>query len=383
MKSKISMTSTSLSYQARLNSIDALRGLAALTVVFYHARPMFWVGLGEIWKQYGLSIDINSWLGYATAPLYFGGLAVNLFFIISGYCIHRRGAQQLISDCKTSLNLKQYAIRRIWRIYPTYIAALLITALVDTYVRTHYPAEVDSRQSNSLFTFIMSLLALPGLAAPYFGSNTVFWTLALEIHFYIVYPILFYISRKYGVVKTLALTFTISLIYISGDFLLNLSDLLPYRGSGNPIFLPFLFTWTFGFYLAEVEAGRAALPKRYWLIATLGVIIVLIASLFELSSLVAFSSTLPLGGLLYWSIKPQGNKFWSCKLGSLFTKLGLFSYSLYAIHRPVLLFIKISVAPLGERFLTLIPTLSASSLAVLVAWFFFLLVEKRTLKPIG
>ncbi|MEH1849653.1 MAG: acyltransferase family protein [Nostoc sp.] len=205
------MTSTSLSYQARLNSIDALRGLAALTVVFYHARPMFWVGLGEIWKQYGLSIDINSWLGYATAPLYFGGLAVNLFFIISGYCIHRRGAQQLISDSKASLNLKQ----------------------------------------------------------------------------------------------------------------------------------------------------------------------------FELYSLVAFSSTLPLGGLLYWSIKPQRNKFWGCKLGSLFTKVGLFSYSLYAIHRPVLLFIKTSVVPLGERFITLIPALIASSLAVLVAWLFFILVEKRTLKPIG
>ncbi|WP_334737724.1 acyltransferase family protein [Nostoc sp.] len=199
------MTSTSLSYQARLNSIDALRGLAALTVVFYHARPMFWVGLGEIWKQYGLSIDINSWLGYATAPLYFGGLAVNLFFIISGYCIHRRGAQQLISDSKASLNLKQYAIRRIWRIYP----------------------------------------------------------------------------------------------------------------------------------------------------------------------------------LLYWSIKPQGNKFWGCKLGSLFTKVGFFSYSLYAIHRPILLFIKTSVVPLGERFITLIPALIASSLAVLVAWLFFTLVEKRTLKPIG
>lgn len=63
--------------------------------------------------------------------------------------------------------------------------------------------------------------------------------------------------------------------------------------------------------------------------------------------------------------------------------MGLFSYSLYAIHRPILLFIKVSVAPLLENFITLIPALSASSLAVLVAWFFFLLIEKRTLKPIG
>lgn len=45
------MTFTSQSYKARLNSIDALRGLAALTLVFYHARPMFWVGFGKIWKQ--------------------------------------------------------------------------------------------------------------------------------------------------------------------------------------------------------------------------------------------------------------------------------------------------------------------------------------------
>jgi peptidoglycan/LPS O-acetylase OafA/YrhL len=372
---------TNQSYQARLNSIDALRGLAALIVVFYHARPMFWVGLGEIWKQYGLRADINAWLGYATAPLYFGGLAVNLFFVLSGYCIHRKGAKNLVSDDKAQINWKQYAVRRIWRIYPTYIAALCITALVDAYIRINYPTEISAGQDNSLFTFAISLFSLQGIAAPYFGSNTVFWTLALELHFYAIYPILFYISRKYGAIKALNIAFWTSLIYIALDLVFGLSNSLPYRDSGSPIFLPYWFTWTFGFYLAEVEAGRAALPKKFWLLAVLGAIIAVPASFFELYNLVAFSSTLAMGGLLYWSITPAGNRFWSFKLGRLFGIVGLFSYTLYAVHRPCLLMFKVSLVPLGQKFTTLMPTLIASVLAILTAWLLFLIVEKWTLKP--
>ena len=74
----------------RLKSIDILRGIGALTIVLFHARPMFWVGIGEIWNRYGLSFNPNALLGYATTLLVFGGFAVDLFFVLSGYQPQKR-----------------------------------------------------------------------------------------------------------------------------------------------------------------------------------------------------------------------------------------------------------------------------------------------------
>jgi peptidoglycan/LPS O-acetylase OafA/YrhL len=144
-----------------------------------------------------------------------------------------------------------------------------------------------------------------------------------------------------------------------------------------------LFTWTFGFYLAEVEAGRAVLPKNFWLIASLVISLAVPSYLFNMQDLVIFSWALLSGVLLYWSVSPSGNNFWSTNfLVRLLPGIGLFSYSLYVIHRPVLLLLKVSISPKGERFTTLIPALIASLLAVIVGWLFFVIIEKRTLKPI-
>lgn len=368
--------------QNRLNSIDALRGLAALIIVFYHARPMFYIGLSELWKQYGLSVNLNAWLGYATFPLSWGALAVELFFILSGYCIHRRGAKNLAVNPDTRIDLKKFFLRRLWRIYPVYFVALCITAIVDAYVRAYYPNLIPIRQDNSAFSFVMSLLSLQGIAAPIFGSNTVFWTLALELHFYLLYPLLYYISRKHSPLKVLVLTFIASISYVLIDLFINISNYLPYQGSGGPIFLPYCFLWGFGFYLAEVEANRAFLPKKFWLIALLGIIVTIPASLLKNYVLARFASVFPFTALIYWSITPKGERFWSGSIGSLFTNIGLFSYSLYAIHRPVLLMFKVAIAGEGEVFTTVLPAFLASLLAVAGGWILFILVERWTLKPL-
>ena len=61
---KLSMVNSSAPVQTRFITLDALRGVAALMVVFYHAGRMF-----------------NAW------PPRFGYLAVDLFFILSGFVL--------------------------------------------------------------------------------------------------------------------------------------------------------------------------------------------------------------------------------------------------------------------------------------------------------
>src|SRR6266480_2861015 len=72
--------------------LDALRGIAALAVVIYHARAILWTGLGEVWKKHGTHPDLNAALGYLTAPFSYGYLGVTLFFVVSGFSIHFRAA---------------------------------------------------------------------------------------------------------------------------------------------------------------------------------------------------------------------------------------------------------------------------------------------------
>ncbi|NDH01452.1 MAG: hypothetical protein EBY43_10360 [Opitutae bacterium] len=62
-------------------------------------------------------------MAWLSIPTPFMGYAVVLFFLISGFCIHYPNTSGSIRP-----NWKTYLIRRLWRIYPAYFAALLLTA---------------------------------------------------------------------------------------------------------------------------------------------------------------------------------------------------------------------------------------------------------------
>lgn len=356
----------------RINSIDALRGLAALIIILYHARSMFWIGLGETWRRHGLDFHLNSWLGYATAPLSFGGLAVGLFFVLSGYCIHRRGAKNLAINPTAKLDLKKYFFKRFWRIYPTYFAALCVTALVDFYVRQNNLVPIPEYQSNSLLTFIVSLFSLQGIVAPVFGHNTSLWTLAIEIHFYLLYPFLYSLSAKYGAKKVLIGAFLVSFIYSIINYYIDIHSFFPYKSSGDPLFIPYLFTWVFGFYIAEIEAKRAKINEKYWFICAITTVVLIpITYAINYSDFTMFISTVGFGYLLYWSIKKPGITFWGFLPGRILTKIGLISYSIYVIHRPTLLIFKATIFGKQQQFETIIPVFFVTLAAIICGWILF------------
>jgi len=364
---------------SRLNAIDGLRGLAALAVLVYHARSSFWVGIGATYREHGLTPNLNAWIGYLTAPFNFGGLGVTLFFVLSGYCIHRRGARNLATKEPRDFDLATFASRRFWRIFPTYVCALLFTALIDYWLQEVSGRSVPN-QDNSVSTFLISLLTLQGYAAPSFGSNGVFWTLAMEIHLYAMYPLLYALSFRIGPVRVLALTFFISLLYTICEMLFGFESLLANRSARGPIFLPYWFTWTMGFYLAEVEAGRCRdAGNKVWFSASIvafpiGVYLSLMNHylLAEIFWAIVFVS------LLRTSLKPRGEEIWQMRIGRFVAQIGVFSYSLYAVHAPVLLLFHRLISPADPtyKFETLWMTLAGVVVSLVFAYFFFQLVER-------
>src|SRR5438552_923292 len=103
----------------RITAIDSLRGFAALVVVIMHAREVLWVGLSQ-WLEAGVPNWLNpdTVLGVLSFPFRWGSWGVPLFFVISGYCIHRPEVRKWRSDPGYRLALGNYAARRSWRIFP-------------------------------------------------------------------------------------------------------------------------------------------------------------------------------------------------------------------------------------------------------------------------
>lgn len=333
------------------------------------------------YAHYGLTLNPGAWLGYLSAPLSLGSLGVTLFFVLSGYCIHRAGAKRLAKEPNGTLALKSYFLRRLWRIYPVYVAALLVTGIVDYYLAMHggpQPAPDDS-----LSTFAASLLGLQGIAAPRFGSNVVFWTLAMELHFYCVYPLLFWLSKRYGAMRPLMVALLVGLCYLAADNIIGVRNRFPFASDRGPLFFPYWFTWTLGFYIAEIEAGRAPRPDKRVLIAAglAGVLFGLPLALVKQWELAELPWALVFGVVVYCSIQPRGQQYWGNGLGQMLARIGVFSYSLYAVHWPVLLLVQHATGGVDARPATILVAYAGSAVAVGAGWVLFYVVERWTLTP--
>lgn len=112
----------------RYQQLDALRGLAALAVVFHHCL------LIPSSFDYSMLAHIlmSSPLGIVRA----GSEAVNLFFVLSGFVL----ALQLNDS---DMNYSQYLTRRVCRIWIPYICAITFAIILinwtvlSTRVRAH------------------------------------------------------------------------------------------------------------------------------------------------------------------------------------------------------------------------------------------------------
>jgi hypothetical protein len=167
-------------------TLDALRGFAAAWVVMDHSCASF---LGSGNSQ------------YAHEPLYAfsirGQLGVMFFFIISGYCITAAAYGALIGNKP----LWRYAYERVRRIYPPYLAALLLGVIADLAI-----AHASSHHWISPVHHLVVFAASPrywiaNLFLLQFELNTgmvniVFWSLCLEVAFYAVVGALLWMAQR-------------------------------------------------------------------------------------------------------------------------------------------------------------------------------------------
>lgn len=144
-----------------IDSLDALRGLAALAVVAFH---VYWLN--------GLQLPL---LLRSTLAAEFG-LGVQMFFILSAFCLCLRYAGQL----RTREDVQSYYLRRFFRIAPLYYVMMAAWLLVYVYYLDK-PQTLAMVILNAAFVINFD----PGNGIVWAG-----WTLGVEMAFYVIFPIM-------------------------------------------------------------------------------------------------------------------------------------------------------------------------------------------------
>ncbi|MFT3729825.1 MAG: acyltransferase [Hyphomicrobium sp.] len=170
----------------RKSALDGLRGLAACVVVIHHGIHLsdktLW---GRVSIGYPQDLPASYIVERATVSIFSGGMAVNIFFILSGAVL----AQSLLRNegRNFSATALDFTVRRIFRLYPALIAAVLLLGITGHMV--------GSRLGMPEYAFqtIFDNAALLGK-----GVNGATWTLQIEVIAIPVILAVFYFFRIYG-----------------------------------------------------------------------------------------------------------------------------------------------------------------------------------------
>ncbi|SIT39374.1 Acyltransferase 3 [Paraburkholderia ribeironis] len=357
--------------------IDAMRGFAALLVAYFHCRQVAWVGMQTFHQSVGHALSPGVLAAYLTFPIAWGSAGVPIFFVISGYCIHRGGALRLASNPAYRLDAGNFWVRRFARIYPVLLAALVLTFALDWFSLQLPPVSHKIREIG-LQSFLVNLFSLQGVAGKTYGSNGALWTLSLEVQFYAVYPLLFALRRRIGMTSVLAI---VAVVNVLSAYVLERHDI--------QFFTSYWFSWTLGAWIADARARRAPhAPASAWLYGLAAGFIALGCAAFHFGQYGAFQLwALGFAFYLYKALdhrngKPRNTaamRVLSRALSRVLSRFGDFSFSLYLIHLPIFVLLS-SVLFRSSLQMSIWPSFGYMLVAVPVAYVFYRVVELPAMK---
>lgn len=160
----------------RLHFLDALRGLAALAVMFFH---FFAPGVSPIHAP--LAASLPGWLAQVVAHLFCG---VDVFFVLSGFVI----AFSMDGHAANVRYAGNFILRRCLRLDPPYWVA---AGLMVTYFLVMWPAKWHDfyLMYGGIAGVLANLFYVQNLSSiyPAYSILDVSWTLCLEVQFYLTY----------------------------------------------------------------------------------------------------------------------------------------------------------------------------------------------------
>jgi peptidoglycan/LPS O-acetylase OafA/YrhL len=338
---------------ARLQCIDVLRGLAALSVVICHCVATHRTEVHMAARAQ------HPWFDNLALAFGYGRLGVPLFFVISGFCIHMRWAKERAVNPSARIAFLPFWKRRLHRLYPPYFAAMcfgMATAWVQWRV-SGAPEMSLPTPRGMLVDILVHIPMLHGLSPTYdsMGGNLAFWTLAREEYFYLAYFPLLWVRMRWGLPQALVLVTMISALVpmvmqpllksISGGAPWWEAAYYPFNDYNSAVAL--WIQWCLGMAAVETFYGVVRWPawsRSLWLAALcLGVgIATQYPTSPPLKIVWPFLAAISFG-LLFWilvnaAVEAEKNGRWRSDqvLVRWLAHVGTFSYSLYLVHSIIL-----------------------------------------------
>ncbi|QYF92786.1 acyltransferase [Massilia sp. PAMC28688] len=346
--------------------ISVVRGLAALQVAMAHLRAQFYPGLSTL-------DDPTLWYQGLSFLTGFAHLAVIVFFLLSGWLV----GGSLLNKLHRPRVFVDYALDRLTRLWIVLIPAFLLSLALGAAEGAIATGSADWSATNEFSgtAFVGNLLGLQGMLVPRFGGNFALWSLANEVWYYLLFPLLVLgcVARTQGRRAAALLT------------MLAIGSLLA------PDIQLYFFLWLLGVLFSRVRLHAS--QGVIWLLAALCAAVAVWARLLGSEDSTLRGSLLhdlvfSLAFLVFLcSLQQRANLArrdvaWLARWGE---RLAAFSFTLYVVHVPLLLFAKTKLAP-GLDKGRLSPDDPSSLLVyalllgavVLAAWLFHLPFEAQT-----
>jgi peptidoglycan/LPS O-acetylase OafA/YrhL len=181
---------------------------------------------------------------------------VGTFFVLSGVCIHLPNARKH-EQAGWKLRIGPYLRRRFMRIYPPHLFALLLGIAVVA-VAPSIAARADQSliKPPTLRFFVLHLLMVHSFFADAFASiNVVLWTIAIEWHFYLAYPLILWARRRVSMRTICIGLLALSLgVRVGSSHFIASAEL---RGTLANSIICRWWEWALGCYVAEQLLGKA------------------------------------------------------------------------------------------------------------------------------
>ena len=316
----------------RYRSLDGLRGVAALAVVFWHVSlvvPAFTnvILRGEDPEQFTL----EWWLTRTPfAAFEIGHEAVLVFFILSGFVL----TLQFTSMPSTARSTRDYYARRLTRLYVPVWGAVGLAVLLAVIVPRDPSAEslwIATHDAPSALEVIKGLTLIGGST----GLNTPLWSLTLEVWFSLLLPVALIALRWMRVERWWVIA--IALCIVASASALSIAPLLPVPSLALVLQYPPVFV--IGIVLAlrfdEIAVYARGLP---WPLILAGVVGVTASQSIVVAN-EGVEALLRGGTLLGLTLVVVAAIEYSPLTKALSTRptlwLGIRSFSLYLVHEPI------------------------------------------------
>jgi len=290
--------------------IDGLRAVAVLSVLFYHA---------------GLNLFSGGFIG------------VDVFFVISGFLITKKIADEIRANV---FSLTRFYERRIRRIFPALFTITIFTLMVGAWLfdAGSYLELGKSANATTLFRSNIHFWTQSG----YFEKPSTLkpllhmWSLSVEEQFYFFLPLLMILLFRFFRKRLIViLTILCGLFFGLNIFVLN-------QDPSAAFFLAHLRAWELlvGSLIA-LKSVRLK-PHLYNILSLLGIFMILISVVFysDETPFPGLAAGVPVIGaalIIYSGI--FGNSFIGKILSTKpFVFIGKISYSLYLWHWPLIVF---------------------------------------------